>query len=294
MKRWTGAFLMFTMFSAAAAAQTPAPAPRPSSGQADPNAALPAYLRDRGTGVPTSMFGTYVRKGELLVYPFFEGYHDSDLEYTPAELGFNGDTEYRGRYRAAEGLIFLGYGITNNLAVEFEAAVISASLRKAATDTSAAPSTVRESGLGDVEMQVRWRFVEETDAHPEAFTFVETVFPFQRDRRLIGTQDWEYTVGVGFTRGFAWGTGTFRLSGEYSGEEGKIDAGEYAFEYLKRLSPKWRVFAAIEGTQVDEVELITEVQWHFHPRAFLKMNNGLGLTTNATGFAPEIGVMISF
>jgi hypothetical protein len=143
-------------------------------------------------------------------------------------------------------------------------------------------------------MQVRWRFVEETESHPEAFTFVETVFPFQRDRHLIGTQDWEYKVGVGFTRGFAWGTGTFRLSGEYSGEEGKVDAGEYAFEYLKRLSPKWRVFAAIEGTQVDEVELITEVQWHFRRRAFLKVNNELGLTTNATGLAPEIGVMMSF
>ena len=88
-------------------------------------------------------------------------------------------------------------------------------------------------------MQVRWRFVEETESHPEAFTFVETVFPFQRDRHLIGTQDWEYKVGVGFTRGFAWGTGTFR-------------------------------------------------------RAFLKINNGLGLTTNATGLAPEIGVMMSF
>jgi len=157
-----------------------------------------------------------------------------------------------------------------------------------------AAGTVRESGLGDVEMQVRWRFVEETESHPEAFTFVETVFPFQRDRHLIGTQDREYKVGVGSTRGFACGTGTFRLSGEYSGEEGKVDAGEYAFEYLKRLSPTWRVFAAIEGTQVDEVELITEVQWHFHRRAFLKVNNGLGLTTNATGLAPEIGVMISF
>jgi hypothetical protein len=32
----------------------------------------PTYLEDRGTGIPTSMFGTYVRRGELLVYPFFE------------------------------------------------------------------------------------------------------------------------------------------------------------------------------------------------------------------------------
>ena len=291
MRGWVSGILMSTMCAAGAAAQTPAPA---SGSQTDPNAPLLVYLRDRGTGVPTSMFGSYVRKGELLVYPFFEGYVDSDQEYTPAELGFSGDTEYRGRYRASEALPFLGYGITNNLAVEFEAAMISASLRKAAADGSAAPGTVRESGLGDVEMQVRWRFVEETESHPEAFTFVETVFPFQRDRHLIGTQDWEYKVGVGFTRGFAWGTGTFRLSGEYSGEEGKVDAGEYAFEYLKRLSPKWRVFAAIEGTQVDEVELITEVQWHFHRRTYLKINNGLGLTTNATGLAPEIGVMISF
>jgi hypothetical protein len=266
----------------------------PAGAQTDLDPPLPAFLRDRGAGVATSMFGTYVHEGELLVYPFFEWYADPDLEYTPAELGLIGDVEHRGRYRASEALLFLGYGITHNLAVEFEAAVISASLRKAAADTSAAPATVRESGLGDVEMQVRWRFVEETDAHPEAFTFVETVFPSQRDRRLIGTQDWEYKVGVGFTRGFSWGTATFRLSGEYSGEEGKVDAGEYAFEYLKRLSPRWRVCAAIEGTQVDEVELITEMQWHFHRRAFLKMNNGLGLTTNATGFAPELGVMIAF
>ena len=34
--------------------------------------------RDRGTGQPTSMFGTYVRRRELLVYPFFEYYLDND------------------------------------------------------------------------------------------------------------------------------------------------------------------------------------------------------------------------
>ena len=34
---------------------------------------LPVYLRDRGRNViPTSMFGTYVKPGELLIYPFFE------------------------------------------------------------------------------------------------------------------------------------------------------------------------------------------------------------------------------
>jgi hypothetical protein len=33
-------------------------------------AEVPIYLKDRGTGIPTSMFGTYVSKGELLFYPF--------------------------------------------------------------------------------------------------------------------------------------------------------------------------------------------------------------------------------
>jgi hypothetical protein len=36
------------------------------------------------------------------------------------------------------------------------------------------------------------------------------------------------------------------------------------------------------------------VQWHFHPRAFVKVNNGWGMTTNATDLAPEVGVMILF
>lgn len=42
---------------------------------------------------------------------------------------------------------------------------------------------------------------------------------------------------------------------------------------------------------MDEVELITEVEWHIHPRVFIKLNNGLGLTPSATDFAPEIGIM---
>ena len=87
--------------------------------------------------------------------------------------------------------------------MEFEAAVISAELTKGRRRYVGCAGTVRESGLGDVEMQVRWRFVAEKETHPEAFTFFETVFPFQRDRHLIGTQDWEYKLGVGLTRGFA-------------------------------------------------------------------------------------------
>lgn len=253
----------------------------------------PTFMRDRGTGVATSMFGTYVRRGELLVYPFVEWYADSDLEYKPSELGYGLAEDFRGRYRATECLLFLGYGITDDLAVEFEAAVITAEQRRSPSDPSAMPARVRESGLGDVEGQIRWRFLRESANRPEAFSYVETVFPLQRSRRLIGTQDWEFKLGFGVTRGFGFGTMTLRTGIEFSREEGKFDAGEYAIEYLRRLSPRWRVVALVEGVQLDEVALITEVQWHIHQRAYLKLNNGWGLTQNAAELTPELGVMIS-
>src|SRR6266705_2537648 len=180
------------------------------------------------------------------------------------------------------------------VALEFEAAVISAELRRSPADTSAMPARVEESGLGDVEGQIRWRFQRETENRPEFFTFFETVFPLQRSRKLIGTQDWEFSFGLGLTRGFRWGTVTARAAGEYSRETRQFDTGEYAVEYLRRLSPAWRVVAAIEGNQVDEVSLLTEVQWQFVPHAALKLNGGWGLTTNATDFAPEVGIMFSF
>ena len=68
---------------------------------------LPSYLRDRGTGVSSSMFGTYVTKGQLLVYTYYEYYHDNDMEYSPDELGYGLVHDYQGKYRASEGLIFL-------------------------------------------------------------------------------------------------------------------------------------------------------------------------------------------
>ena len=69
--------------------------------------------------------------------------------------------------------------------------------------------------------------------------------------------------------------------------------GEYAAEYLKRLSPKLRVLVAVEGDQ-DEVEQITEAQWFIRRNIYIKLNNSFGLTSKATDWAPELGVMFSF
>ena len=258
---------------------------------------IPDYLRDRGAGVRTSHLGTYIGHHELLVYSFFEWYADRNLEYKPSELGYGASqVDYRGRFRASEGLLWLGYGITPDLALEVEAAVITAELRTSAADTSSAkPPRLQESGLGDVEGQIRWRFQRETATKPELFTYFETVLPLQKTRKIIGTQHWEYVAGLGLTRGFRWGTLTLRAAAEYSpAATPRFDAGEYAIEYLRRLSPAWRIVAAIEGNQVDEVSLLTEAQWRVSPRATLKLNSGWGLTPNATDFAPEVGIMFAF
>jgi hypothetical protein len=269
--------------------------PGPVWAQTEPQRppAPPDRLRDRGDGLPTSMFGTYIRRKELLLYPFFEYYRDSDFEYTPSELGAGGDEDFRGRYRANEGLLFLAYGITDNLAVEFEAAVISASLDKSPADFSALPPRIEESGIGDIEGQIRWRWNRETDKRPEVFSYAEVVFPHQRDKVLIGTPGWELKYGMGLVRGFRWGTMTARAAVEYDeASSSHFDGGEYAVEYLRRLSPAWRVYAGLEGTQ-DELSLIGEVHWFVTPNIFVKINNGVGLTSKATDWAPEIGVVFS-
>jgi hypothetical protein len=254
---------------------------------------LPLYLKDRGKGMPTSMFGTYIQKGELIVYPFYEYYSDHNAEYKPAELGHGLEQDFRGRYRAHEGLIFLGYGITDRLSVEMEAAFISADLFKSKNDPSSLPAKFHESGLGDVEGQVRYRWVKETLRHPELYSYFETVLPLQKNKKLIGTQDWEFKLGTGIIKGFPWGTITIRGAAEYSVGEGKIVPGEYALEYLKKVSEVFRFGVFFEGTQ-DERSIIADLQFHINPKTFIRLNSGFGISSKAAGFTPEIGILFYF
>jgi hypothetical protein len=246
--------------------------------------------RDRGSGIPMSQFGTYARPGEIILYPFFEYYRDRNAEYKPQELGYGLDRDFRGKYRASEGLVYVGYGVSEKLAVEFEAAVISARLDKSPADPSSMPTRLEESGLGDVEGQLRWRWNRETEVRPEVFSYFEAVLPLQKSKRLIGTQDWELKLGSGIVRGLSWGTITLRAAAEY--DEGSIGPGEYAVEYLKRVSPALRLYTGVEGVE-DEVEWIAEAQVFLRRNVILKLNNAIGLTSKATDWAPEVGIMFS-
>jgi hypothetical protein len=266
----------------------------PAHADTIPASDLPSYLRDRGPGVATSLFGTYVEKGELLVYPFYEYTLNKDAEYTPEELGYVGTSDFRGKLTEHEALIFLSYAVSDKVAFELESALYtSATQHKSPSDPSAMPSSVSESGFGDTQAELRWKWTRETAGSPELWSYFEVSFPFQKSRRLIGTSSWEFIQGFGLTKGFAWGTATARVSALYSEEEKTVELGEYAFEYLKRLSNTWRGYLGVEGEQ-DEVALIAELQWRFSPRATLKLNNGFGLTSKAPDLAPEVGVAFSF
>ncbi len=290
---WRAIVCFVVAFGALAATVAGQEAPSPTASPSPSDSSLPAYLEDRGTGVATSMFGTYIRKGELIVYPFYEYYRDNDLEYKPSELGAVGDRDFRGRYRANEGILLLAYGISENFAIEMEAAVISASLEKDPNDPSAVPARIEESGLGDVEGQLRWRWRKESDERPELFSYFEAVVPHSKEKVLIGVPGWELKLGTGIIRGFGWGTLTGRLAIQYEeASSSHFDLGEYALEYLKRVSPSWRLYAGIEGNQ-DELSLITEAQWHITRNVMLKLNNGFGITSKATDWAPEVGILFT-
>ena len=84
------------------------------------------FFKDRGKGLATSMFGTYVEKGELLIYPFFEYTYDHDREYQPEQLGFKSGKDFTARYKSTQVQLFLAYGISEWLALELEAAYLNA------------------------------------------------------------------------------------------------------------------------------------------------------------------------
>jgi hypothetical protein len=254
----------------------------------------PSYLADRGDGIRTSLIGTYVRPKEFVFYPFYEYTRTRNFEYTPSEVGGTGSTDFQGKKYEREFLVFLGYAFSDSLLFEFESALHSTvEFRKAPDDTSNAPAQLRESGVGDTEAQIRWRIATETESRPDTVVFFETVFPLQRSKKLLGTQDWQFSTGAVFTKGFSFGTLALRAGVDYDRGDRRFKAGEYAIDYLKKLSPAWRVALTLEGHE-SEFSVIGEVQYTLSKDAILKINSGFGLSSKDRAFAPEIGVLFRF
>jgi len=243
------------------------------------------------------LFGTYVASGELLLYPSYSYSLDNDREYQPAKLGFGSNQDFLGRFRSSEGLLFIGYGLTDGLAVEFEASLIRATLERSASDTSAGPTKIRESGFGDLEGQLRVRLMREGDRRPEVFGYLEMTPPSLTRKVLIGAPDWDFKPGIGLVRGLWWGTVTLRTTFEYNRDDTHYDIGETSLEYLRRLSPAWHLYLGVEGGETgapDEWDLVSGIRWHLADIVSLKFDNSLGITPKATDWAPRIGLLFSF
>ena len=263
---------------------------------------LPRFLRDREGGIPSSELGIYIQPRQLMVFPFYEHVRDHNQEYNPSLLGFGRDEDFRGKFRQSSGELLLAYGLSDRLAVEFGISRTRATLEKSQSDTTATPARIEESGLGDVEGQIRMRVTRESSRRPEIFGFLEITAPSQKKTLLIGNFDWDFKPGIGAVRGYSWGTVTFRTTFEYTRDQNPVqqsrhlDIGETSLEYLKRLSPALRLSLAMEGGEggaPDEWELRSGVLWRTSQALSVKLDNSVGLFSKSPDWTPQVGLLFS-
>ena len=253
-----------------------------------------AAQHDRGNGIRTSMIETYVEPHQLLIYPFGAYTWDHNFEYQPNMFGFPSDEDFRGPYKSTEAALFLAYGVTDWLAVELEGSLITADFEKSPADTFATPPTLHESGLADIAGSLRLRFVRERGSRPEFFGSVEVLPPQHGGKVLIGDAAWDVKSEIGAVRQYRWGTMTFRTTIEYNRGDKHWDLGETSLEYLRRLSPAWRVLVGIEGGEggaLDDYGLTAAAHWRIARGLDLKFFNAVGLMPKATDWEVQLGLL---
>ena len=242
-------------------------------------------------GVPTSLAGTGIARQELLVIPSFEHSRNRGFQYNPEEFGYGPGHDYHAERRTTEGTVFVGYGLTRNVAVEFEAGRGAVELRKSADDTTAMPARLRESGTTGVTARISWLMRPESAGRAAWFGFVDASLPHDRARSLIGRRGVSWLVGVGAERTSRWGTVSARHSFEWdTASISPLDWGEFAVSWNRDVRRHTRATGAIEG-QLDEIWLVLQVDQALGRRLSARFRNGVGLTRTASGLAPEAGLM---
>ena len=256
---------------------------------------LPASLHDRGRGVRTSEFQTYIERGQFFLLPSVSYVRDHNLEYSPLDWGYGTQVDLRGTFHSSQAGLFLAYGVTDWLAVELEGSYLSAHFERSPSDTTATPSTINNSGVADFAGQVRVRFAQERGWRPEIWGALEVIPRAQRRQILIGDKLTDVKGEIGLTRGYRFGTMTLRTTIEYNHGDHHWDLGETSIEYLRRLSPAWRIMLAIEGGEggaPDEFVFVTAAQWRVARSAYIKFANGYGFMSKSTDWEPQLGVLL--
>jgi hypothetical protein len=244
--------------------------------------------------VRTSEFQTYVARHQLLLLTSVAHTRDHNLEYNPLDWGYGMQVDLRGTFSGSSAQLFVAYGVTDWLALEAEGSYLSARFGRSPSDTSATPARIRESGVGDFAAQARVRLARERGRRPEIWGSLEYIPAAHRRKVLIGDKRWDLKGEVGLTRGFHFATMTLRTSVEYNHVDHHWDLGETSLEYLRRLSPAWRIMLAIEGGEggaMDEWTFVTAGQWRIASRCYLKFANGFGLASKSTDWEPQLGIL---
>ncbi len=252
---------------------------------------------DRGTGIPASLFGTYIEQGRLMLYRSSKYLRDADHQYQPTEFGAGPDVDIRARLRSWSAQLWVGYGVTNWLAVEMEAAYVHARLDRAPGDTFPTGLPREESGIADIEGQFRTRLRTESRRTPELFAYAEVVIPTQTRSVLVGEPDFDIKPGIGFVKGTGVGTVQGRLGLEYNHRESKLDFGEVSLEWIRRFSPAVRTHIILEGGETGALaiwEQIPGILVTLTRRESLKFDSQIGLSSKSPDWVLQGGLMIAF
>jgi hypothetical protein len=247
------------------------------------------------------MRGIWVRRGEWVGAVSLARLENTGYQYSASELGavVQPDPDYLGELEFSGGDLYLGYGLTESLALGFQASSGRATFRTAADDVSPLPAEIRETGLGELRTELTWRFLEERGRRPELFLFAAVAVPHDSDKVLLGTPDWRLLPGIGLFRAFSWGTLAARGALEYdAGSESEADFGEWSLEAQRRTSRAWWVSAGVGGqiggaNNLDEAWLLADLVWRPTPRLAVRFHNRVGVTDQSSGWSPAVGIVVS-
>jgi len=262
----------------------------------------PALAQGQGQGldqlgVRSSMFETYVRPHQWLMFPHFAYTTDHNIDYTPADFGYGADTSaLQGRFRSTEAQLLIAYGLTDWLALEAEGSHITATFDKSSRDTSAAPARIHESGFADWAVQARMRLARQHGRWPQVFAAFELLPPTQRGKKLIGDLHWNLKGEIGLAREYGWGAMSARTTIEYNRGDHHWDLGETSLEYMRQVSSAGRLLFAIEGGEggaLDEWVFVSAGRWRIGDGLFIKFANSFGLQGKSTDWETQLGMMVA-
>lgn len=168
---------------------------------------------------------------------------DTDDPGTPEHHHFEVNIGYfSSQIRGSEAQAFpgfdIGYGYSNN--IQFAVAFSGLSLREAGEK--------RIDGLGDTELEAKWRFLEETRHGPQAALAYGIKVPTASRARSLGTGIVDHTLVLAVQKSFGRSALTTNLGVEIPGDRDSRPHGMYGLLYTFQATEHLTVGAEVFGS----------------------------------------------